>query len=432
MNKHQQHLMHLSYIRTLILCVVCIALFIAIPQLQLQADVWMTGLCLIALISINLMTYLRLHSRWPVLDAEFFAQLSADVVIYAALLYQFGGASNPFVFVLLLPLIICATTLPKHLTVLMAILVAGSYSSLMFNHIPLLDFSASHQHTLVQLFQQHITGLWISFLLTVGVISVYVVQMRNTLNERDAELNTERERSLHERQLLALATLAAGTAHELRTPLSTLKVVLSDLQHEHPELDEDFALMQQQISICNDKLQQLTQDACNGKAIAQPLDLFLSQLLNAWQLMRPQARYQLNTVSLSACQGDARQDQASKHEMPAILSSIMLQQALINLLNNAADASEQPVEITIAAIHNNRVTLTLRDHGPGLTPEQLANLGKPFFTTKGGLGIGLFLTVTSLASQEGEVRLYNHPQGGTLTEVKLPIFNPVKQGSADD
>lgn len=405
MNRHQHHLLHLTYIRTLILFVVCITLVIAVPRLRLQPDLLSTGLCLAALILLNLMTYLRLHSNWPVLDAEFFAQLCADVIIYAALLYQFGGASNPFVFVLLLPLIVCATTLPRRFTLLMALLVAGLYSSLMFNHLPLLDFSAAHQHTLVQLFHQHITGLWISFLLTVGVISVYVVQMRNALIERDQQLGKAREQRIHDRQLLTLATLAAGTAHELRTPLSTLRVVLSDLQQEHPELDADLSLMQQQIDLCNSRLRQLSEEATLSQPQPQRCDLFLSSLLDAWQLMRPQAAYQLTDVLQPA---------------PCIQASMTLQQALINLLNNAADASPDAIEISLTATATDRITLTLRDRGPGLTAEQLANLGKPFFTTKGGLGIGLFLTVTSLATQEGEVRLYNHPGGGTLTEVSLP------------
>ena len=412
MNRHQQHLLHLSYVRTLILFVVCVALMIAIPELQLKPDLWMTGLCLMAMVLLNLMTYLRLHSTWPVLDAEFFAQLCADVVIYAALLFQFGGASNPFVFVLLIPLIISATTLPKRFTLFMAMIVAAIYTSLMFNHLPLLDFSASHQHTLVMLFQQHISGLWISFLLTVGVISIYVVQMRNALIERDQQLSQERERSIQDRQLLTLATLAAGTAHELRTPLSSLKVVLSDLQKEHPELEEDLSLMQEQVDLCNQKLHQMAKDASSGKTHHLPIDQFLSKLLSAWQLMRPDARY-----LFCAYTGDA----------PLIESSMMLQQAFINLLNNAADASQKPVEIAIAEVDAECIKITLRDHGPGLTPDQLANLGKPFFTTKGGLGIGLYLTVTSLASQEGEVRLFNHPEGGTLTEIKLPVCKQMEK-----
>lgn len=407
LNRHQQHLLHLSYARTLILFVVCIALFIAIPELQLKPDFWMTGLCLLALILLNLMTYIRLHSNWPVLDAEFFAQLCSDTVIYAALLYQFGGASNPFIFVLLIPLIISATTLSRRYTLFLALLVVGLYTSLMFNHLPLLDFSAAHQHTLVMLFQQHITGLWLSFLLTVGIISAYVVKMRHTLIERDQQLNQERERSIQDRQLLTLATLAAGTAHELRTPLSSLKVVLSDLQREHPELEEDLSLMQEQVDLCNQKLHQMAKDASSGKTQALPIHQFLATLLSAWQLMRPDARYLLNSHSGST---------------PLIQSSMMLQQAFINLLNNAADVSKQPIEISLAEIDAKQVKVTLRDHGPGLTADQLANLGKPFFTTKGGLGIGLYLTVTSLASQEGEVRLFNHPEGGTLTEVTLPIY----------
>jgi len=417
LNRHQQHLLHLTYIRTLILFVICLALYAGVKLLRLQPDLLMTGTSLVALIALNLTTYMRLHSAWPVFDAELFAQLCADVVIYAALLYQFGGATNPFVFVLLIPLIISATTLPRRLTLLIALLVAGLYTSLLFNHLPLLDFTDAHQHTVVQLFNQHITGLWISFILTVGVISIYVVQMRQTLAERDHDLSAVREQRIHDQQLLALATLAAGTAHELRTPLSTLRVILKDMQSDHPELDEDLSLMLQQVDCCTDKLRNMTEEVASGKPAPIRLDAFLAQVLESWIVMRPQVSYTLQPL---------------QEPVPIINTSVILQQALLNLLNNAADACPDAITISVHYPEADRVTLRIRDHGPGLSPEQLASMGKPFFTTKGGLGIGLFLTTTSLATQDGEVYLYNHPGGGTLTEVTLKTSGSDLQDTEND
>jgi two-component system sensor histidine kinase RegB len=241
--------------------------------------------------------------------------------------------------------------------------------------------------------------------------------MRQTLAERDHDLSAVREQRIHDQQLLALATLAAGTAHELRTPLSTLRVILKDMQSDHPELDEDLSLMLQQVDCCTDKLRNMTEEVASGKPAPIRLDAFLAQVLESWIVMRPQVSYTLQPL---------------QEPVPIINTSVILQQALLNLLNNAADACPDAITISVHYPEADRVTLRIRDHGPGLSPEQLASMGKPFFTTKGGLGIGLFLTTTSLATQDGEVYLYNHPGGGTLTEVTLKTSGSDLQDTEND
>ena len=119
-----------------------------------------------------------------------------------------------------------------------------------------------------------------------------------------------------------------------------------------------------------------------------------------------------------------QQQLMSAQPAPMVRATLALRQALMNLLNNAADANPEDLLLALEW-DEQQIWLRIRDHGPGLPLEQSANLGKPFVTTKGkGLGIGLFLTATTLARQDGEVRLYNHPDGGTLTEVRLPIRTP--------
>ena len=97
-----------------------------------------------------------------------------------------------------------------------------------------------------------------------------------------------------------------------------------------------------------------------------------------------------------------------------------LTQALLNLLNNAADASPDNLLIRLDWDHQ-WIKVTIRDHGAGVPLAIAEQLGKPFFTTKGkGFGLGLFLSQASVTRAGGTVKLYNHEGGGTLTELRLP------------
>ncbi|KEA64394.1 Sensor histidine kinase PrrB (RegB) [Marinobacterium lacunae] len=404
------HLLQLTYIRTVTLFGLSAALLFALYVLHLQINAWLTAGTLGVLALINLFTYARLHSAWPVTEAELFSQLVADAVLYGALIYQTGGATNPFIFLLLIPLLISAATLGWRYTFLVALLVVTFYSSLIRYYIPVIPNTSGHKHSLMALFDLHITGMWLNFLFSVLLISWFIVRLQQTMHRQELRLARARERRIQDQQLLSLATLAAGTAHELGTPLSTMSVVLRDMALDHPdgELAEDIALLQQQVSACSERLQAMAQNAQQaGRSELTPATDMLDRLLDQWQLMRPEANYRL---------------QIQTHpQAPQVRCSIQLLQALTNLLNNAADASQDTLDIELSW-DQEQIWLRIHDQGPGLPLATAADLGKPFVTTKGkGLGIGLFLTATTLAQQDGDVRLYNHPQGGTLTEVRLPI-----------
>lgn len=411
MHGYHNQLLQLTYIRIVTLFGQSAALLFALYALHAQIDVWMLVLTLAVLALLNLFTYARLHSPWPVTETELFSQLTADAVLYGALIYQTGGATNPFIFLLLIPLLICAATLSWRFTALMAVLVVFLYSSLLHYYLPILPLDSGHLHAALNLLDLHITGMWLNFLLTVLLVTWFISRIQLTLRHQEQHLTVERERRIQDQQLLALATMAAGTAHELGTPLSTMSVVLKDMALDHQddaELREDIALLQQQVAACSERLKQM---ATSARAADQgellSVTTLLEELLDEWQLMRPQVSY--------------RQQTPSPLPAPQVRATLALRQALMNLLNNAADANPDGIELALSW-DSQQIWLRIRDRGPGLPLEQSANLGKPFVTTKGkGLGIGLFLTATTLARQDGEVCLYNHPEGGTLTEVRLPI-----------
>lgn len=415
-------LLQLTYIRTLVLFMHSGALLFALFGLHLNLDVWLLGSVLAALLVLNLMTFARLHSPLPVTDLELFSQLCADVVLYGCLLYPSGGATNPFIFTLLLPLLVTAATLPKRFTLLMALMVVALYSILLRHFLPLVDPDDSHQHRLLNLFDLHVTGMWINFLFTVLLVTWFISRMQHSLQSQSQVLQQERDKRIQDQQLLSLATMAAGTAHELGTPLATMQITLKEMALDHPQdanLQEDIALLQEQVQLCSQRLQQLAAKVRDEHDSGAPVALahLLAEVIDEWTLMRPDVSHRC------LCRAD---------EHARVAHSVTLRQALLNLLNNAADASPHDIEIELDCPTPQQARLRIRDHGPGLPLEQADQLGKPFVTTKGrGLGIGLFLTTSTLARHQGEVRLYNHPEGGTLTEVCLPLLPPAAKESKD-
>ena len=370
----------------------------------------------------NALTWWRLRQAWPVADAEFFAQLLADVLALTALLFFSGGSTNPFVSLYLLPLTIAAAVLPARYTWATAVLTVACYTLLLFVYIPLplpgeicSTEATGHMHLGGEDdFGRHVLGMWFNFVLSAGLISFFVVKMAGSIRERDRQLAEAREQSLRDERIVALGTLAAGAAHELGTPLATMAVITRELQHEHtgdPELSGSLDLLRAQVESCKRILSNMLASAGQARvehAGRQTADGFLAGLLDSWQLMRPE-------VVVSA-------DWQSPRPAPEIVADETLAQAVMNLLNNAADASPQAVEIA-ARWDDKALTLEIRDRGPGLTPEVAARAGEAFFTTKGGegFGLGLFLTNATIERFGGKVQMFNREGGGACVQVILPL-----------
>ncbi len=405
---HQQ-LLQLTYIRFVILFCQCCAVVFALLYLQIDIDPWPTGLALLLLGLLNLMTYARLHSPWPVTQPEFFTQLLADAIIYGFILYQSGGGTNPFIFILLIPLIITVMTLNNRYIWMMAVTVTAIYGSLLIYYVPVVIAFSEHQHSLTSLFNYHMLGMWLNFILTVIVITYFIVRINRALQRQQQHLIEAREAKVHHQQILALGTMAAGTAHELGTPLSTMSVILHEMQTDtalSAEHKQDIEILQQQVQICADKLQQMARSVAEeeNSETTSLATTFLCEVLEQWKITRPEVTYSVSV---------------QEDLPPDIRNTTALRQAILNLLNNAADACHENIEITLRW-DTNAIWLTLRDYGAGLSAEQASTLGQPFISTKGkGLGIGLFLTSTTLAHYDGDVKLYAAQGKGTITEVRL-------------
>ncbi|MEO5574231.1 MAG: ATP-binding protein [Gammaproteobacteria bacterium] len=366
----------------------------------------------IALLALfNVFAGLRLRRRWPVTDAEIFAQLLVDVAALTALLFYSGGATNPFISLYLLPLIIVATTLPRIYTWAMAGITAACYSVLMFYSAPL----AAHAN-MQEDFSLHLLGMWFNFLLSAALITFFIAKMATTLRERERVLANFREESLRNERIVALGVLATGAAHELSTPLTTMAVITEDLEQtcaHLPEVAGDVRCLRAQIAICKTTLTHLLASSGHARAAQTTsflsLESFLNEMLGQWQLMRPA----VPVIS----------HWAGTQPAPRIIAEPALGQTLLNLLNNAADASPGGVEME-GSWDDKELIIEIRDRGPGITPEVAERAIQPFFTTKApghNFGLGLFLANATVERLGGKVRLFNRIDGGACTRVTLPL-----------
>ena len=387
-----------------------------------------------SLVLLNLLTWWRLSFDLPVGHMELFLQLSIDVLVLTVLLYYGGGSTNPFVSIYLLPLVLAAATLPRRYTWGMAALTMSCYSALMVWYVPLPNGHEHQQpatamaqmdHSMMDMgmpmpstpavttdvldaFNTHVLGMWLGFVISAIVVAYFATEMARAVRARDAQLTRVREETLRNERIVALGTQAAGAAHELGTPLSTMSVIIGELRSEcaAPDQIDNLKILDEQVRNCKRILDSLL---AHAKETSSELSLeeFIRNLLDEWQLLRPTVHYRFHVQGLQPS--------------PRLRTDLALRSALLNLLNNAADASPDEMDILLNWDGTN-IMLRIHDQGPGLTSEAAARAGSAFFTTKQeGRGLGLFLANATLERLGGSVRLSNREGGGATTEVILPL-----------
>ncbi len=420
-NAPTQHLRQLTIIRSLLLCFfwcVFLASF-SVDNLQLPYKSVFVVLCIFT--AIHVFTILRLGRQGAVTDVEFFIQLAIDVICLNLLFYFSGGATNPFVSYLLVPICISAATLPWRFTWLITALCVAAYSILFFFYVSLPIFSMDHIHGNSKL-NWHILGMWFNFFVSATLITYFVVKMARSLRLQEDILNQLREDELRNEQVIAVATLAAGAAHEINTPLSTMTVLLSELRNEHrhnSELLGDLNLLSQQVAHCANTLKQMVQDSSattHNHYKQQNLKKYCDSIIDRWQLMRPGINFTTHfseEVSQQPISYDSRLDYA-----------------IINLLNNAADVSPQKISLDISTDKKN-LYWRIIDEGKGIDKTILTSLGKEPVTTKSyGLGLGMLLSHATIKKYGGSVIQSPNIPHGTITEIILPITEitlPIEQ-----
>lgn len=358
------------------------------------------------MVVINVLILGRLRSGPDVSEKEFFANLLLDVCFLTLLFYFTGGFTNPLVSYYLIPLIISAAVLRPAYTWLIAFLCIGSYTLLLFYYQPLPLFNMTDNHAMSN---AHFLGMWINFGFSALLISWFVVRMASALRQQARAIAHNRELGLRDEQIISIASIAAGTAHEMRTPLATMAVMVDEIDSDYPQLGDEMAILTQQIARCDEVLRNLVSTTTeDSRMVVTQVGVLLKGLLENWSLARPEVRLE-TVIPAHETRHKIRYDQSLQH-------------ALMNLLNNAADASPEFVSMQVRSSPG-WLLIVIEDRGPGIPDEIAGSLGKKSVSRKpGGLGLGVLLGQASIERMDGEVELADTQGTGTRIEIRLPLI----------
>jgi two-component system sensor histidine kinase RegB len=387
------------------------AVVIAVSSAPAFLDIALPRLPMFAVVALmagfNARIQWRARSEEAVGAGELFGQLCVDLVALAILLYLSGGAANPLISFLLVPVAVAALSLPGRLTAVVALLAIAIYSLLMWAYLPLSIGDAERAARL------HLAGMWLTFVVSAAMIAWFVARMTASIRERDSHLAAAREQALRDERMVALGALAAGAAHELGTPLATMAVVVGELERVACLDDDaraDLALVREQIALCKNIISGMA--ARTGTLRPEQIHVqdaadWVQGVRARWHAMRPRAASRLEL------EGGA--------PTPRIVTEATLEQALVNLLNNAADAGDAEIIIRVAW-DEALLRIQVVDGGPGFPAEVLARAGQaPLPPRNGGTGIGLLLAFAAVERLGGSIVLDNPPGGGGRASIELPV-----------
>ncbi len=377
------------------------------------------GLCLLVIATsagLNIFLRLRFGRSHRLDERPAAAMLAYDIIQLSLLLYLTGGLTDPFSMLFLVPIMIGAASFSGRTTLRLTLLMIAAATVLAFVHYPLPWFPGLK----LELPFLYTAGIWGAITVGAVFIAIYASWVaEETRKLADAFAATELVIA-RERHLTQLDGLAAAAAHELGTPLSTITLVVRELQEQLPKcgpFEEDVALLAQEVTRCRGILGKLASlDDESGDFLGE---MSLGVLLE--EAAGPHRDFGLKITVES--EGDGPEPVCRRN--PAMVYG------LGNLIENAIDFARS--EVTIQAHWTSRtIEVAIEDDGPGFSPEVMGSLGEPYVTTKkdrrakseedSGLGLGLFIAKTLLERSGATVKPTNRtaPTTGARITIRWP------------
>jgi len=366
---------------------------------------------LACLIAFNIASTLRWQENQVVSNGELLLALLVDVASLTAQLYLSGGATNPFVFLYLLQVILGAVLLERWSTWVIVGVTGACIAGLALFSQPL-ALPLDHANGISSLYVQ---GMLLCFVLDAALLVVFITRITDNVRASSAKLADLRQRAAEEEHIIRMGLLASGAAHELGTPLATLAVILGDWKRmpefkNNPELLGDVAEMQTQLKRCKSIVSGILLSAGEARgesSAATTINTFLDETVAEWRYGRPVVQFIF--------------DKHIAADFP-VVSDSTLKQMICNVLDNALEASPHWLRLE-AACEQGMLVLQVTDAGPGFPPNILAQFGKPYNSSKGrpGGGLGLFLVLNVARTLGGAVTAHNLPQGGAVVRLTLPV-----------
>ncbi len=341
------------------------------------------------------------------------ALLIWDTFILTAMLYWGGGYHNPFTAFYLLHVTLAAILLPSS-WVWWLVLQCSLCSLILF-------FSPHCLHPLpnsTDLFDLHLHGMWIALVLVASFIAYFVKKLSTAFAERNRELNESRIETVRMERFSSLATLAAGVAHEMATPLSTIAIASADLSHracercKDSDCKTDATLIRQEVDRCRHILEKLSLETSRSSG-QNPEMIPCAEIPMAIRpYLKPQHFQQTEFTVDSSVDS-------------FLLPQLSLLQSLAALIKNGCEASRFQKHLFVRLKSQEEgVLIEVQDEGEGMNDETLSKISEPFFTTKppgSGMGLGLFLVRMFAEQMKGTLDIQSERGRGTRVSLWIPM-----------
>ena len=326
------------------------------------------------------------------------ALIVADTLLLTAALSLSGGSLNPFVTLYVIEVTLAALLLDLGWVIGVGVASVAGYA--------LLLASAAEDGV-----HMGVESALVALAITLGINATLVVRIAAAFRQRQAALTAAQREAAQAEKLASLATLAAGAAHELATPLGTIAVAATELEAMIESQPQQALLearsIREQVTRCKYILQRL-----GARAGSEPGELpRRTTARELFELVRRE-------VGARADRLETPGDGALELEAP--LESLAA--VLANLVSNGLQASAPDALVSLSASEQGAaIRFTALDHGTGIEPSLLPRLGEPFFTTKEpGQGLGLFLAVRFVRAHGGSLSIDSTPGAGTRVQLELP------------
>ena len=391
------------------------------------------GLCAVAVgasVLANLIAIFVYPQNKRLSETEAMLTQLFDISQIAFLLYLTGGLNNPFALLVIVPVTISATALERRSTILLGVVAAVLLTLLSVFHLPLMLPEGP-----LELPGPYLFGYWVAILTGLVFLSAYAHRVSQEAHSMADALAATQMALAREQKLTDLGGVVAAAAHELGTPLATIKLASSELARElagRPELLEDAHLIGAQAERCKDILRSM------GRAGKADLHLKRAPLATVLrEAAEPHlARGKAVHFEISPGPGAAA-GQPTIRRRPEIIHGIR------NLVQNAVDFAATRVWIE-AQWTDRAILLRITDDGQGFPPQLIGRIGDPFVRRRNaaqeeanrpeyeGMGLGLFIAKTLLERSGGMLAFANasdpflapeeHPEKcGAVVEVRWPI-----------
>ncbi|NNE52049.1 MAG: ActS/PrrB/RegB family redox-sensitive histidine kinase [Sulfitobacter sp.] len=357
-----------------------------------------------------------------------------DLLQLGFLLFVTGGLNNPFALLLLGPVTISATALSLRSIIVLNITAILLVSLLAAIHLPLI----TQEDEVLQMPSLFLFGQWAALIIAILFTSAYSRRVTSEIHSMGDALAATQMALAREQKLTDLGGVVAAAAHELGTPLATIKLTSTELLNElssdpaQADLAEDAALISEQADRCRDILRDMGRAGKDDMHIKQtPLEALIREAAEPHM-----DRGKMVLLDHADRAGDPQQQ-------PTILRMPEVIHGLRNLVQNAVDFARQEVLVETNWT-DSEISVRIIDDGPGFPSHVIGRIGDPFMrrhpgertgTDRAGyegMGLGLFIAKTLLERTGARLRFANGAGQGRFAGAVVEVIWPRAKLDAQD